>query len=78
MSTYNETRFLNLASEVGILREETIAWMDHLSAVLDSNLNDLITGQVSPDRSVLAALANDVCFIGLCDKCVSSDKRRGS
>lgn len=40
--------------------------MDHLRAVLDSNLDNLVSSEISTDRGVLAALANDVCLIGLC------------
>lgn len=45
--------------------------MNQLSAVLDSNLDNLVAGEISSDRGVLASLANDVGFIGLCGKTVS-------
>lgn len=40
--------------------------MDHLSAVLQGNLDNLVASQIRTDRRVLAALANDVRLIGLC------------
>lgn len=40
--------------------------MDHLGAMLDGNLDNLVAGEVSSNRSVLPALANDVCLVGLC------------
>ncbi len=40
-------------------------WMDHLSTMLQCNLDDLIAGQIGPDRCVLAALADDVGLVGL-------------
>ena len=46
--------------------------MDHLSAMLQCDLDDLVTGQISTDRSVLASLANDICLIGLCRQIISA------
>ena len=40
--------------------------VNHLGTVLNSNLDDLVAGQVSADRSVLPTFANDICFVGLC------------
>lgn len=40
--------------------------VDHLHAVVDGNFDDLVASQISADRGILAALANDVCLIGLC------------
>lgn len=45
--------------------------MDHLGAVLDGNLDDLIAGEIGANRGVLPALANDVCLIGLCSPLLS-------
>jgi hypothetical protein len=45
--------------------------VDHLGAVLDGNLDDLVAGEIGADRGVLPALANDVCLIGLCSLLVS-------
>lgn len=42
-----------------------------MSAVLYGNLDDLVAGEISCDRGVLASLANDVGFVGLCGKAVS-------
>lgn len=35
--------------------------------MLFGNLDNLIASEVSTHRSVLASLANDVGFVGLCD-----------
>jgi len=40
--------------------------MDHLSAVLNGNLDDLVASKVGANRSVLATLADDIGLIGLC------------
>lgn len=40
--------------------------VNHLGAVLQGDFDDLVARQISPDRGVLAALANDVGLIGLC------------
>ena len=45
--------------------------VNQLGAVLYSNLDNLVAGEISSDRGVLASLANDVGFIGLCGKAVS-------
>lgn len=42
--------------------------MDHLRAVLDSDLDNLIACEISSHRGVLASLANDVGFVGLCNR----------
>lgn len=39
--------------------------MDHLSTVLDGNLDNLIAGQVCPDGGILTTLANYIGFVGL-------------
>lgn len=39
--------------------------VDHLSAMIFGDFDDLVASQISPDRGVLASLANDVGFIGL-------------
>ena len=36
-----------------------------MHAVLDSDLNNLITSEIGANRGVLSTLANDVGFIGL-------------
>jgi hypothetical protein len=46
--------------------------VDHLGAVLDGNLDDLVAGEIGADRGVLPALANDVCLVGLCAPFVSA------
>jgi hypothetical protein len=45
--------------------EDKQTGVDHLHAVFDRNLDNLITSQVCADRGVLSTLANDVGFIGL-------------
>lgn len=40
--------------------------VDHLSAMLFSDFNDFVASEISSNRGVLASLANDVGFIGLC------------
>lgn len=54
--------------------------VNQLSAVLYGNLDDLVAGEISCDRGVLASLANDVGFVGLCGKAVSKSRvmRRGA
>ena len=63
--TYNKAGLLDVASKLGILRQETVTWMDHVDAVLNGNLDNLITSQVCADWRILATLANDISFIGL-------------
>ena len=41
--------------------------VDHLNAMLDGNLDNLVTGKIGSDGGVLAALANDVSLVGLCE-----------
>jgi hypothetical protein len=40
--------------------------VDHLGAMFNSNLDDLVTSQISTDWGVLAALSNDICLVSLC------------
>lgn len=40
--------------------------MDHLGAMLNRDLDNLVTGEIGSDWGILSALANDVCLIGLC------------
>ena len=39
--------------------------MDHLSAMLDGNLDNLVASEIGTNRGVLASLANDICLVGL-------------
>lgn len=39
--------------------------MDHLGAMLQCDLDNLVASEISADRGVLAALANDVGLVGL-------------
>lgn len=49
--------------------------MNQLSAVLNSDLDNLVAGEISSDRGVLASLANDVGFVGLCGRAVSKSSQ---
>ena len=40
--------------------------MYHLNAMFFSNLDDLVSCQVCPNRSVLTAFTNHVGFVGFC------------
>jgi len=71
MSTHDKTGSLNLASELGVLRQETITGMDHLGAMLNGDLDDLVAGKISTNGSVLPALSNHVCLVGLCNLTVN-------
>lgn len=46
--------------------------MDHLGAMLQGDLDDLVASEISSNRSILPALANDVGLISLCNTCVSA------
>jgi hypothetical protein len=39
--------------------------MDHLGTMLNSNLDDLVAGEIGADRSVLAPLSDNISLIGL-------------
>lgn len=54
-----------------------LTWMDHLSSVLESDLDDLVAGQIGTHRGVLSSLANDVGFVGLCSRVISFLRARG-
>lgn len=45
--------------------------MDHLGTMLNSNLDDFVTGKIGADRSVLPTLSDHICFVGLCNDNVS-------
>lgn len=47
--------------------------MDHLCAMLDGDLDNLIGGEISSNWGVLSTLANDVCLIGLCSHVSNHD-----
>ena len=40
--------------------------MDHLHAMLQSNLDDFVACQICSNGCILSSLANDIGFIGLC------------
>jgi hypothetical protein len=39
--------------------------MDHVDIMLDGDLDDLVSGQIGTDRSILTALADDIGLIRL-------------
>lgn len=43
--------------------------MNHLCAMLKGDFDNLIASQISTDWGVLASLADDVGFVGLCILC---------
>jgi hypothetical protein len=46
--------------------------MDHLNSMLESNLDDLVARQVSPNRCILTTLSDHVGLIGFCRNITSS------
>jgi polyphosphate kinase len=72
-NTHDQTSLLNVASKLGVLREETITWMDHVDAVIKGNLDDLIARQVCTDRGVLASLSDNVRLIGLYERVLAHE-----
>ena len=55
--------------------------MDHLSSVLEGDLDDLVAGEIGTHRGVLSSLANDVGLVGLCSRRISflhARRERGS
>lgn len=46
--------------------------MDHLGAMLNGNLDDLVASEISTNGGVLSTLANDVRLIGLCFPSISN------
>ena len=54
--------------KASLLIEATLllTWVNHLRAMLDGNLDDLVASKVCANRRVLASLADDVGFVGLC------------
>lgn len=56
---------LDLSGEIGIFGQETVTGMNEVDIVLEGDLDDLVTGQVRTDGSVLPSLSDNVGFIGL-------------
>lgn len=54
-----------------------ITRMNHVHAMLEGNLDDLISSQVCPNWCVLASLANDISFISLCNSVVLASSIHG-
>lgn len=70
---------VGLALEVTVRAQERVAVLtrvDHLSAMVFGNLNDLVASEISTDGGVLAALANDVGFVGLWEMVSAPAKER--
>jgi hypothetical protein len=39
--------------------------MNHLSAMINSNLDNFVNGEIGAHRRILSPLSNDICFVGL-------------
>jgi hypothetical protein len=63
-NTYNQTGLLDLLRKLSILRQETITWMDHVDAMVERNLDNLIASKVGADWGILATLADNVGLVG--------------
>jgi hypothetical protein len=63
---YDQASLLNVARKLRVFRQEAITGMDHVDIVLQCDLDDFVSGQVGSDRSVLAALSNDIGLIRFC------------
>lgn len=48
--------------------------MNHLDAMLDSNLDDFVTCQVCADWGILSSLSDNICFVGLCWRAKSAKR----
>lgn len=46
--------------------------VDHLGAMLNRNLDDLVSGEVGSNRRILSAFSDNICLVGLCSPLVSS------
>ena len=51
-------------------------WVDHLSTMLDGDLDDFVAGEISSDGGILTTLANDVGFVGLCYQIMLAKKKK--
>lgn len=48
------------------VRKGKLTGVDHLGAMLECDLDNLVAREISANRGVLSALANDVGLVGLC------------
>ena len=58
-----DARSFYFGRKLGILREEAIARMDHVDAMLECDSDDVVLGEIGGDRSQL--FADDVCLVCL-------------
>lgn len=63
--TYNDPGLFYLPCELGVLGEEAIARVNHVDAMLQSNLDDFVAGEVSSDRRILSSLSDNISLVGL-------------
>lgn len=62
---HNYAGLLDLAGKLGVLGKKTVARMDHVHSVGNSNLDDFVDGKVCLNRSVLPPGANSVGLVRL-------------
>ena len=58
--------------EIALLYNISLTRMDHLGAMLQGNLDDLVASEISSNWSILSALTNDVGFVGLYNNDISA------
>lgn len=63
--TYDDAGGLDLPGKLCIFRQETITRVNHVDAVVDGNLDNLVGGEVGLYGSVLARFADDVGLVCL-------------
>ena len=61
----DQTSLLHVAGKVRVFREETVTGVNEVHTVLEGNLDDFITGQISTDGGVLATTADHVGLVRL-------------
>lgn len=76
--SYDKAGRLYFTSEIGVFGQETISRVNHLRAMLNGDLDNLVAGEVGSDRSVLSALADDICLVGLCGGRLASSESYGN
>lgn len=63
--TYDNAGGLNLPGKLCVFRQETITRVNHVDAVVNGNLDNLVGGEVGLHGSVLAGFADDIGLVGL-------------
>lgn len=61
----DDTGLLDLAGELCVLGEESVTGVDQLDAVLEGDLDNLVSGQIGAHGGVLTALSNHVGLVRL-------------